>query len=328
MQSFGRRPLALAPMTALKGLSSSSPPVMHSQESKDMSISSESDAPSSILAASMDSDDISMSEVEEQDNVAESAELETLDETSVLEFPMRDVSQPLPVHSGELEGSSHHATTPMESSPRRVATESPGPSLQDCQLDTLMNTESSDVDTGKQIYEWHTTLPMNSLERVRVYKTSTYNPADLDSWLHKSSLMPDDAQHTTKELLETQIWDELNPRTAWPEILSESWIEDKRKEIKARGGRKKNFGRILTEQVMQEKRENGWSLFQNKAVAPINDMQTEIVKGVDDLFRLKNVEATVPAVRNGVLCMVQVEDESERRKRGRPKSASKSYQFG
>jgi len=93
---------------------------------------------------------------------------------------------------------------------------------------------------------------------------------------------------TTKELLETQVWDFIDPSKVWPPELSEDWLITKRKEIQERGGRKKNYGKLITAQNRKEKEANGWSDIQCEDAKIITAEREEIRRKVDVALGLKD----------------------------------------
>jgi hypothetical protein len=267
--------------------------------------------------------DMSMSESDALGTASDTADIEMHDASPTPE----PIPQMPTIISKPPDKSPDGTQTAVEPTPPLDPAVSPSLSPPDMAHVTPMEIDSSSVTLDVKDEDWHVALPISSLEHVRAWKAATFDPSELDSLLYDSPKFAYDAQPTPKELLETQTWDDINPRTTWPELLSGSWIEDKRKEIKARGGRKKNFGKVLTEQVLQEKKENGWSIWQGRDTMVMNEERKEIMRGVDDLFGLKGAEEMVPAVRNGVLFMVGKED-GEGGKRGRPKSSSRIFQVG
>lgn len=326
VRSVESRPLAFAPTAALIGLSSSSLGIaLSSKSQREVSSPLTNRPPSTSPSTSVYSADMSMSETEVQEIVNEVLDFEMLDSDSLATPESRIQPSLHPEHQIE---SSNVAREDPEATPPLETAQSPTPFQPIDQENLSMNVETDSVKIEDNEAGWQTTLPLNSLEYTRAQKAENFNPSELDSWLYKSPKISPDAQPSSRDLLDTQTWDEVNPKTTWPEVLSESWIEDKRKEIKARGGRKKNFGKILTRQLVQERTDNGWSLFQDREVQPLTVEAREAMRGVDELFGLKGVDDMVPAVRNGVLLMVDEEVEQPVR-RGRPKSTVlRAYQVG
>ena len=102
------------------------------------------------------------------------------------------------------------------------------------------------------------------LEQQQQQRAESYDPSVLDAWLKKQSDSVEHSQPTPSELLKSQLWGCIDPRKVWPKEHSAEWLADKRKEIEARGGRKANFGRLLTPQVVKEGKGNGCGVHQNK----------------------------------------------------------------
>ncbi|TGO38533.1 hypothetical protein BHYA_0073g00420 [Botrytis hyacinthi] len=119
----------------------------------------------------------------------------------------------------------------------------------------------------------------NTIEYQRQLRCLTYDPSVLDYYLDlqkksqaraevekEQNIMPQ-----SDNAAETQIWGNIDPRVVWPKEQTESWYEAKRKEIDARGGKKANFGILLTAQVRKERANRGWHLNQNKEYVPRAD---------------------------------------------------------
>ncbi|KAF7939857.1 hypothetical protein EAE99_001662 [Botrytis elliptica] len=119
----------------------------------------------------------------------------------------------------------------------------------------------------------------NTIEYQRQLRCLTYDPSVLDHYLDlqkesqakaevekEQNIMPQ-----SDNAAEMQIWGNIDPRVVWPKEQSESWYEAKRKEIDARGGKKANFGILLTAQVRKERADRGWHLNQNKEYVPKTD---------------------------------------------------------
>jgi hypothetical protein len=156
-----------------------------------------------------------------------------------------------------------------------------------------------------------------SLESQRQQRAETFDPSALDSWLKKQSLADRDTQPTAQELIQTQIWGHIDPQVVWPKERSAEWLSEKRKEIEARGGRKANFGKVLTAQVIKERRERGWGIHQNKDV--VDDEKSEIAaKALEELFGVKDIDDLEPGVRGGQLVMVEKDVDREGKKRSKP----------
>ncbi|CAD6445242.1 0ed57a5b-cdea-494d-973b-08ad5e78df35 [Sclerotinia trifoliorum] len=116
----------------------------------------------------------------------------------------------------------------------------------------------------------------HTIEYQRQLRCKTYDPSVLDHYLsvqiesqaraeveREQNLMPQ-----PETAAKTQIWGSIDPRIVWPKEQSEGWYEAKRKEIDARGGKKANFGILLTAQVRKERSDRGWHPNQNKEYVP------------------------------------------------------------
>lgn len=165
-------------------------------------------------------------------------------------------------------------------------------------------------------------LPTNSLELVRAQKAAKFDPSELDMWLAKEPLPPSDIPPSAKELLETQQWGHVDPRKAWPPVFSEEWLEDKKAEIRARGGRKANYGKVITAQNRKEREARGWNIHQSQESKVLTDERREVMRKVDELFGIKDVDDMVPRVdKKGVLFMVDAAEGQ-----GKGKKATRIYQ--
>lgn len=145
---------------------------------------------------------------------------------------------------------------------------------------------------------------LSSLEAQREQITKSFDPSRLDSWLEKQAQFQEDSQSTPQELVETQIWGHIDPQAIWPKEPSTEWLDQKREEIEARGGRKANFGKLLTQQVIKERKDNGWRTHQNKDV--VDDEKSEdAARALQELFGIKDIDALEPGVRAGQLVMAE-----------------------
>ncbi|RDL37843.1 uncharacterized protein BP5553_05276 [Venustampulla echinocandica] len=143
-----------------------------------------------------------------------------------------------------------------------------------------------------------------SLEAKRLARARDFDSSELDSWLNKQQPKTD-YPRSPKELLASQIWGNIDPRVVWSEERSPEWLAAKRAEIEARPKRKANFGKLLTEQIKDDRRAKGWSVHQEKEI--VNDDQTvEMNKRLEELTGIKVIGA-VPelGIRNGHLFMVE-----------------------
>jgi hypothetical protein len=160
------------------------------------------------------------------------------------------------------------------------------------------------------------------LEEKRKQKAATFDSSELDLFLTKQAEPQSDEQPTPQELAKTQIWGHIDPRVAWPKEMSEEELAEKRREIDARGGKKANYGKLLTAQVRKERKEKGWNIHQNSEAVP-SDIMAETARHMEELFGVKIDDTLVPGVRDGQLVMMEkpVDDTG---KRGR-KAALKYY---
>ncbi|TGO92341.1 hypothetical protein BPOR_0005g00300 [Botrytis porri] len=147
----------------------------------------------------------------------------------------------------------------------------------------------------------------NTIEYRRQLRCLTYDSSVLDHYLDlqkesqaraeiekEQNIMPQ-----SDNAAETQIWGNIDPRVVWPKERSESWYEAKRKEIDSRGGKKANFGILLTAQVRKERADRGWHPNQNKEYVPKADRKGgSIFVGDDDtrddILAIRSEELGVP----------------------------------
>jgi hypothetical protein len=156
-----------------------------------------------------------------------------------------------------------------------------------------------------------------SLEAVRQQRVKDYDSSILDSILAIRSQLVEETQPTPAEL-KAQNFGHIDPRLKWPKEHSDEWLAEKKKEIEARGGRKANFGKLLTPQVVKERRERGWNIHQNKAV--VHDAKSEQgARVLEELFGIKNVDDLEPGVRNGQLVMMERPVDENGKKRRKPR---------
>ncbi|TGO50172.1 hypothetical protein BOTNAR_0403g00060 [Botryotinia narcissicola] len=155
----------------------------------------------------------------------------------------------------------------------------------------------------------------NTIEYQRQLRCLTYDPSVLDHYLDlqkksqaraevekEQNIMPQSDNAT-----ETQIWGNIDPRVVWPKEQTESWYEAKRKEIDARGGKKANFGILLTAQVRKERADRGWHLNQNKEYVPKADRKGGSIF-VGDGDSRDNIELAIRDGELGVLLPVTGRD--------------------
>lgn len=137
--------------------------------------------------------------------------------------------------------------------------------------------------------------PEGSLEEHRCGRAASYKSSVLDEYLMKHST---DAQPTPQELIKTQKWGHGDPRIIWPRKQSPEWLAEKQREIAARGGRKANFGKLLTPQVVKERKERGWGIHQNKDVVD-DEKSRDAARALQELFGIKDIDDLEPGVRDG-----------------------------
>ncbi|KAF7882489.1 uncharacterized protein EAF02_005852 [Botrytis sinoallii] len=155
----------------------------------------------------------------------------------------------------------------------------------------------------------------NTIEYQRQLRCLTYDPSVLDHYLDlqkesqaraevekEQNIMPQ-----SDNAAEMQIWGNIDPRVVWPKEQSESWYEAKRKEIDARGGKKANFGILLTAQVRKERADRGWHLNQNKEYVPKADRKGGSIFVGDDDSR-DDIELAIRGGKLGVLVPVTGRD--------------------
>jgi hypothetical protein len=143
-----------------------------------------------------------------------------------------------------------------------------------------------------------------SIEAIRSQRAANFDTAELDSFLFRQAQPRSDEQPTNKELLSTQIWGHIDPRIAWPRKMTEEERQEKIKEIESRGGRKANFGKILTAQVRKERAEKGWSIHQTSEWRSEEECN-EMDRRLEELFGKDGLGNCVPGIRNGRLVMIE-----------------------
>ena len=171
------------------------------------------------------------------------------------------------------------------------------------------------------IFDAHVTTELlvpqvtQSLEARRKHKAANFDSSELDTFLMKQAEPESNFQPTPQDLVETQIWGHINPTKLWPRVTSEEWLNEKRREIDGRGGRKANYGKLLTDQVRKERMEKGWHIHQNSEPVPDEKMK-ETTRHMEDLFGIKGIDDLIPGVMNGQLVMMEKPmDENGKKKR-------------
>ncbi|KAF7858453.1 hypothetical protein EAF04_009054 [Stromatinia cepivora] len=150
-----------------------------------------------------------------------------------------------------------------------------------------------------------------TIEYQRQLRCKTYDSSVLDQYLsvqiefqaraeveREQNLMPQ-----PESAAKTQIWGNIDPRIVWPKEQPEGWYEAKRKEIDARGGKKANFGILLTAQVRKERSDRGWHPNQNKEYVPKRERNGGSIFTADD-DDLGAVELAIRGRKLGVLVPV------------------------
>ena len=160
----------------------------------------------------------------------------------------------------------------------------------------------------------------SSRESASLETSTEFDETELDSYLQKQSQRDPFHEPSPSELSETQRWEIVDPRVSWPRKLSAAQKEQKIREIEARGGRKKNFGKILHPQIVQERSENGWDIHQSREKRDDQET-TELTRGLAELFGVPMgiLGNCVPKSIDGRLVMQEREREPEPRRPGRQK---------
>lgn len=159
----------------------------------------------------------------------------------------------------------------------------------------------------------------NSIEAIRAQRAANFDTTELDSFLVKQAQPESDEQPTSKELLNSQVWGHIDPRVAWPKKMTPEQIQEKIKEIEARGGKKANFGKILTAQVRKERAGKGWNIHQTSERRSEEECK-EMDRRLDELFGTEGLGNCVPGIRDGRLVMIeQLEPEEPQTGPGRRK---------
>jgi hypothetical protein len=166
----------------------------------------------------------------------------------------------------------------------------------------------------------------NAYESVERRIIAQHDAVNMDDWFYQTPKLSNIEQPSERELADTQEWGHIDPRKVWPEELSSKWVEDKRNEIKARGGRKANFGKLITSQILQEQEDNGWKTHQTREARPMTAERRRINDKLDEMLGLKDMSGMVPVVRSHVLYMTDI-DVQKGRGGGRGKN-SRTFRVG
>jgi hypothetical protein len=223
---------------------------------------------------------------------------------------------------------SEHHSSPAKSA--SAAVQSPTSSTYSANVSSHKESEATPSDTDlapehetyDELVSSDSAPPLNSIEAIRAQRAANFDTSELDSFLFKQAQPKSEEQPTAKELLSTQIWGHIDPRVAWPKKMTPQEIQEKIKEIEARGGKKANFGKILTAQVRKERADKGWHIHQTserRSEAECNEMD----RRMEELFGREGIANCVPGIRNGRLVMIEQLEQEEpltgaaRRKRKR-----------
>jgi hypothetical protein len=194
--------------------------------------------------------------------------------------------------------------------------------------------ESSSSDSVTSVYVVKKTAPLygeygpHTIEYKRQLRSMTYDPTELDGYLAMQREAQAQAELEEEENFlpqghenaKTQIWGRVDPRVVWPKEEPEGWYEAKREEIDARGGRKANFGILLTPQVRKEREERVWHQNQNQ------DRPMEGASKVQQFFEMaygvKDLDQYEPVMVDGKLYM---RDGAGGDKKGKKKKPMQLY---
>jgi hypothetical protein len=218
---------------------------------------------------------------------------------------------------------SEHPTSPSKSASPRA--HSPTSSTYSANVsshggsDQKSSSEDDPAPAAEVLHDQDPTPLPNSIEATRAQRAANFDTSELDKYLFKQAQPKSDESSTTKELLATQIWGNVDPRIAWPRKMTPEEIKEKIKEIEARGGRKANFGKLLTAQVRKEKAEKGWGIHQTGEKRSQTECD-EMARRMGELFGNEGLANCVPGIRNSRLVMIeQLEPEEPQMGPGRRK---------
>ncbi|KAL3424430.1 hypothetical protein PVAG01_03711 [Phlyctema vagabunda] len=164
------------------------------------------------------------------------------------------------------------------------------------------NMSKQNLREDRPVTEFMTLLgtkrPRN-LEAKRQLKAAVYDKTTLDSFLLRTKSEDKEPDH--------EAWGHIDPRKAWPQndVLTGELLEKKQAEIAARGNRKSasRFGKHLTPEVVQHRKEMGWQLHQN--------CETKNTISADrhplgSLFGVPEPDTMEPASKDGKLWMQEI----------------------
>ncbi|KAK2625346.1 hypothetical protein QTJ16_005715 [Diplocarpon rosae] len=148
-------------------------------------------------------------------------------------------------------------------------------------------------------------------------KARIFDESILDFYLKRHAERGPLYEPTPREILDTQTWAALDPRTIYPIRQTSIQREQRMAEIAARPRRKANFGKHLLPHVVKERREKGWDVHQS-CEKKTDDESLEFAQKMDELCggAVSNCE---PKIVNGRLVMHEKEREPEPKRPGRQK---------
>ncbi|KAJ5051431.1 uncharacterized protein L3040_001210 [Drepanopeziza brunnea f. sp. 'multigermtubi'] len=173
----------------------------------------------------------------------------------------------------------------------------------------------NDFENEEEFIDQHEKSPgMESLSLM----TDSYDESILDSFLKRQSERDPFYHPTARELLDTQRWSTIDPRTAWPKKLGTLQKEQKVLEIKARGSRKTNFGKHLRPHIVQERKLAGWDVHQS-CERKTDQKSMEMISKLEELFG-PGIGNCVPTIIDKQFVMQERGREPEPKKPGRQKA--------
>lgn len=158
-----------------------------------------------------------------------------------------------------------------------------------------------------------TAVPPWSLEAKRRAKARNYDPGDLDGILGLNSLESTESTNIER-IVKQDFFRNFDPRIKYKEDKYDlAWLERKKEEIVKRGGRKGQYGKILTPEMIRERLANGWHKYQTMPY-PKKQTTKDDIRFLRDFWDLP--EELEPIVHKGKLYMA---DATENNARGRKK---------
>ncbi|RDW91423.1 hypothetical protein BP5796_02588 [Coleophoma crateriformis] len=135
-----------------------------------------------------------------------------------------------------------------------------------------------------------------SIEARRNTDRNSFQESKLDSFLRAPQILTGKFDQTA--------WGKIQLPIDWPptKALDPMFLENKRKEIAARGNRKsaERYGKHLTPEVVKFRKEMGWEKHQNRPARPASE---EVARHMRELFGLPNINNMTPYLYNGKLHM-------------------------